>query len=243
MRPLFALGGISSWVVGSAPVEGWLLLLVGACLSVMLSSHFRQRPFLRTAERGCRASEQKVTELFAGPGDFARPCRWSNGSWQSTRGGWAPIIRSVPNPLYTLATLYMNAGSYADASRFTSGLVDPGEGARSGRSNVTVARNHAFSLNNLANVYLMQGKYADAERSTKRSLATRKRRSGQHIKTSPSHCRTWPLCTRSKASTPAPSRSTSGRSRFGRRRSGPTIPKSASRSITWPRIQRDGSLR
>ena len=88
----------------------------------------------------------------------------------------------------------------------------------------------ARSLNNLAELYENQGRYAEAEPLYKRALAIREKALG------PDHPDVatvaeqsgWAL-SRSRAATPRPSRSTSGRWRSARRRSGPIIPMSRRR--------------
>ena len=101
----------------------------------------------------------------------------------------------------------------------------------------------ATSLNNLAALYQSQGRYAEAEPLYKRALAIRRRRSGPTTPMSPRRSTTWPGCTRARAATPRPSRSTSARSRSARRHWGPTTPMSPPPSTTWQCCTKPGPLR
>ena len=90
------------------------------------------------------------------------------------------------------------------------------------------------SLNNLAALYADQGRYAEAEPLYKRSLAISEKALGPDHPDVGGRSTTWPVCTRARAATPRPSRSTSAASPSARRRWGPSTPTSASRSTTWP---------
>ena len=88
-----------------------------------------------------------------------------------------------------------------------------------------------------------EGKYFEATLVAERALAIARRRSAPTTPMSPPCSTTWPSCTRPRAATPRPSRSTSALSPSARRRSAPTTPMSPRRSTTWPRCTSPGPLR
>ena len=97
----------------------------------------------------------------------------------------------------------------------------------------------ASALNNLAVLYRGQGRYAEAEPLYKRSLAISEKALGPDHPDVGVRSTTWRCCTRLRAATPRPSRSTSAALAIAEKALGPDHPRRRHRrSTTWPSCTR-----
>ena len=110
--------------------------------------------------------------------------------------------------LNNLARLYTTRAGTPRPSRSTSGRW---------RSEKALGPDHPDVASSLANLAILrqQGRYAEAEPLYKRALAIYEKALGPDHPEWPRRSTIWPACTRHRASTPRPSRSTSGRWRSG----------------------------
>ena len=145
---------------------------------------------------------------------------------------YAGRVRGAEHPdtlisVNNLAELYRIQGRYGEAEPLFRHALEASERVLGAEHPGTLG-----SVNNLAVLYQAQGRYGDAEPLLRRALQASERVLGAEHPGPSSASTAWPSCTRPKAATARPSRSTAAHWRPASGCWGPSIPIHSSESTT-----------